>query len=119
MTDVVAPSVAQSVTVDVTRPPSVTVDVTPAATAAVAIVTGPPGPQGPTGPPGPSGAAFSFHQTTPAATWTILHSLTKKPPVVILLDSDPTVPVVTDVTYLDLDTVVLEFLSPESGYAYL
>lgn len=118
MTDVVAQSVAQSVTVDVTRPPSVTVDVTPATTA-VAIVTGPPGPQGPAGPPGPSGAAFAFHQTTPAATWTISHSLTKKPPVVILLDSAPTVPVVTDTVYPDTDTVVLEFPSPESGYAYL
>jgi hypothetical protein len=116
MTDVVAPSAAQSVTVDVTRPPSVTVDVTPATTAAVAIVTGPPGPQGP---PGPAGAIFSFHQATPAATWTILHSLASKPSVVVLLDSDPTVPVVTDVVYPDLATVVLEFLSPESGYAYL
>jgi hypothetical protein len=73
----------------------------------------------PQGPQGPATPVVTFRQATPAATWTILHSLASKPSVVVLLDSDPTVPVVTDVFYPDLATVVLEFLSPESGYAYL
>lgn len=106
------------VVVDVAVLPSVTLD----------IATGPAGPRGPRGPMGPEGpegaegasaVPVPFHQATPAATWTILHSLGTKPSVVVLLDSDPTVPVVTDVFYPDLATVVLEFLSPESGYAYL
>jgi hypothetical protein len=99
-----------------TESADVVVDVTALSHPTVDIAVGP---QGPQGPPGPPGAAFGFHQATPAATWTILHSLASKPSVVVLLDSDPTVPVVTDVFYPDLATVVLEFLSPESGYAYL
>lgn len=137
---------SDSVDVDVARPPAATVGVVPGAHAVIDVASGisgpagPPGPQGPAGPTGPTGATgatgptgpigpagpqgpptpvVTFRQATPAATWTIPHPLATKPPVVVLLDTAPTVPVTTDTFYPDSNTVVLEFPSPESGYAHL
>lgn len=74
---------------------------------------------GPQGPAGPAGGTYVHTQASPAATWTIPHNLNTILSVVILLDSAPTVPVYTDVTYPDLNHAVLTFPSAESGKAYL
>jgi len=74
---------------------------------------------GPQGPAGPAGASFVHTQTTPAATWTIVHNLNTVLSVVLLIDSIPGEPVFTDITYPDLNTVVVTWPSPETGKAYL
>lgn len=71
------------------------------------------------GPPGPPGDTYSFQQVAPAATWTIEHNLGTKPPVALFLDEDPHVPVHTDVSYPDNNTIVIEWPSPESGWAFM
>lgn len=71
------------------------------------------------GPPGASGNTFVHVQSTPAATWTITHNLGTKPAVVLELASDPDALVFTDLTYPDLNTVVVEWPTAESGKAYL
>lgn len=75
--------------------------------------------QGPQGPAGPAGASFVHNQIAPAATWTIVHNLNTVLSTVLLIDSIPGEPVYTDVTYPDLNTVVVTWPSPESGKAYL
>jgi len=75
--------------------------------------------QGPTGPPGAAGATYVHTQSTPAATWTIPHNLNTILSVVLLLDSDPTNPVWSDVSYPDLNTAVVSLPSAASGKAYL
>lgn len=79
------------------------------------ITTG--GPAGPKGDQGAPGSSFSYRQDTPAATWTVQHNLGRKPAVVLFLDEDPNTPVYTDITYPDLNTVVVEWPSPETGWA--
>lgn len=75
---------------------------------------------GPAGPPGaPGGAVYAHTQTEPAATWLIQHGLGRYPPVVLLLDSHPGEPVTTDLTYLDADTISVEWPTPETGTAYI
>lgn len=108
--------------VDVTGPGPLTLDVAGGAINELSLaagIPGPPGPQGPAGPTGPAAPVYVFRQATPAATWTIVHMLGRKPPVVVVLDTAPTVAVFTDVVYPDLDTIVLEFPTAESGYAHL
>jgi len=56
-------------------------------------------------------------QTSPAATWTITHELGGKPSVTVV-DSANSV-VVGEVTYVDNETVRIEFSGAFSGYAYL
>jgi hypothetical protein len=109
--------IAQGVQADVMVAPTLTLDAGVPPVVAVEVSTGIPGPPGPPGIPGD--AAFVFHQTSPAATWTIIHPLASKPPIVIVLDDDPTVPVFTDTFYIDNATVALEFPVPTTGYAYL
>lgn len=72
---------------------------------------------GPQGPAGPAGVRYTFAQETPAATWTIVHNLNAYPDFLFFLDSDPTVPVFTDVTYPDSNTAVVVWPSAESGRA--
>lgn len=74
---------------------------------------------GPAGPQGPPGTAphIPFVQSSPASTWTITHTLATFPNVVVVLDGVG--PVVPDVQYPDVETVVLEFPSPQSGTAVL
>lgn len=64
-------------------------------------------------------AHFAHYQATPAASWMITHNLGRKPPVALFLDSDPDTVVHTDVYHPDLNTVLIEWPSPESGWVYL
>lgn len=64
---------------------------------ALELGPGLPGPPGPAGPPGPTGGAVVHQQTTPAATWTVPHTLGRLPLVqlvvggqVVLTDLDVT-----------------------------
>lgn len=76
--------------------------------------------RGPAGPPGPagSGASFAHHQSAAAATWTVIHSLGAHLMPVLLLDDDPDRPVYTDTETPDVNTTVLSFPSPVTGWAY-
>lgn len=75
------------------------------------------GVQGPPGPPG--GAGFTFHQTSPAATWLITHNLNKKPDLALFIDPNLTERVWTDVSYLDSNTLTVVWPSAVSGWAYI
>lgn len=85
----------------------------------IAIVAGPEGPEGPPGPGSGTSAHFTYHQVDAAASWMVTHNLGRKPPVALFLDSDPDTVVHTDVYYPDLNTVLIEWPSPESGWVYL
>lgn len=80
---------------------------------------GPRGEPGPPGPPGPGGAdaAYTHIQAIAAATWVINHPLGKKPSVAVV-DSAGTVQHGT-VTYPSTSQVVVAFLAPFGGEAYL
>lgn len=71
--------------------------------------------------PGAGGGAvpIKHHQTAPAATWTIPHDRNTKPEVILLTDSDGIARVLTDVSYPDDSTIVIEWPSPETGWAYI
>lgn len=72
------------------------------------------------GPQGPPGASVPpLHQTAPAATWTITHNLGFKPGVQLFTDDDGDQQVYTDVSYPDDNTVVIEWPSPTTGWAYV
>lgn len=66
-----------------------------------------------------AGPAWVHHQTTPAATWTINHDQPERPEVLLFEDSDPDNPVFTDVTYPAPGTVVVEWPSATTGWAYV
>lgn len=112
-----------SVTVAAPSVPSVTVSgpnpritAAPPATSAVTVLPV----RGPAGPPGaPGGAVYTFTQTTPAAQWTIPHNLGRHPPIVLRLTTAPDEPVYTDVSYVDVNTALVTWPSPESGWADL
>jgi hypothetical protein len=63
------------------------------------------------------GVAFEFRQNTPSATWTINHGLGAKPPIAIYLDSDPTQPVVPDLTYTTDNQIVVTWDTAVTGGA--
>ena len=70
------------------------------------------------GPQGPSGASGYVHtQSTPAATWTIIHNLGRIPLSCEVSIGDEVV--YTDTSYPDTTTAVLTFASPQSGVARL
>lgn len=74
------------------------------------------------GPPGASGAgvvSVPYRFSVPSATWTIEHNKNGKPAITLFLDSDPNEPVYTDVGYPDDSTIIVEWASPVTGYAYL
>ena len=79
------------------------------------------GSTGPIGPPGPTGQAgdlhFVFTQNTPANPWYVTHNLGKYP-VVTVVDSAET-RVFTDVRYVDINNLIIDFPSAFSGQAYL
>lgn len=62
---------------------------------------------------------IKYHQVVPAATWTISHDRNTKPDVLLLTDSDGDDRVYTDVSYPDDATIVIEWPSPTSGWAYI
>lgn len=59
------------------------------------------------------------HQVAPAATWTIPHDRLTKPNVVLLSDDDGDEAVLTDISYPDDSTVVVEWPAPTTGWAYI
>lgn len=63
--------------------------------------------------------AFKHHQTSPAAEWTLVHNRNTKPDVVLIPDTDGDERVYTDVTYPDESTVLVEWPSPTTGWAYI
>lgn len=60
---------------------------------------------------------YTYTQAVPSAVWTIAHGLGRHPSVTVV-DSAHSV-VVGDVSYPDLNTVVLTFSGGFSGQAYL
>ena len=64
-----------------------------------------------------SNRRFEFEQTSPATQWTVIHDLGGFPAVSVV-DSAKT-QVIGEVTYIDDETVQIEFEQPFSGYAYL
>lgn len=74
-----------------------------------------PGPQGPPGPAG-VGGAIVHTQASPLATWTIPHTLGRRPAVAVYLDSGEEVE--ADVTVSNV-SVTVTFASPVSGVALL
>jgi hypothetical protein len=75
------------------------------------------GPQGPTGPKGDSGGFFTYTQASPSANWSIQHDLGYNPHVVVV-DSAGT-QVEGSVTWIDLNSLTVQFSAAFSGVAYL
>lgn len=69
------------------------------------------GPRGPIGPPGGSG--FSYVQTTPAASWPVVHNLGRHPYAVLCTIGGSEV--IADIDFPDLNTIVITHASPVSG----
>ena len=99
-----------SLAVQVAPPSHPTVLTTPPAVASVQVAPIV-GPRGPIGPPG--GTGFSYVQTTPAASWPVVHNLGRHPYAVTLTVG--TSQFFTDVDFPDLNTVVLTFAAPTAG----
>lgn len=106
-------SLAPGVVVQVAAPVVPVVTVTaPAAVSPLQVVAVP----GIPGPPGRDAAAvtgFSYVQTTPAASWPVVHNLGRHPYAVTLTVG--TSQVFTDLDFPDLNTVVLTFATPTAG----
>ena len=85
--------------------------------------TGPEGPAGPSGPPGPPGpqgpphATYVFTQSSPSASWVVVHNLGRYPAVQVV-DSGGSM-IVPDVHFDTANQITLMFGSPTSGKAYL
>ena len=72
------------------------------------------GPQGLQGPPGPTPLLGYVHtQSSPAATWSVSHTLGRFPFGSEIVISDEKV--FADITYPDASTAVVTFASPRSG----
>jgi hypothetical protein len=72
---------------------------------------------GPTGPAGPPGGSYVHTQAVPAATWTVVHGLGMFPNVTAV-DSAGTA-VVGQETWLDANTIQLDFSAAFAGEAYV
>lgn len=77
---------------------------------------GPPGPRGPEGPPGPI-LAHTHTQNVPSTTWIIEHGLGTYPQVSAMEFGGASIE--GDVTYVDDNTMHLQFSALVSGTAYL
>lgn len=86
-------------------------------TQGVAGVAGAKGDRGDVGPIGPAGATFDFQQGVPSATWTVVHNLGGFPSVTVLDSTEREV--IGDVTYIDGNSVRIDFSAPFSGSAHL
>ncbi len=60
---------------------------------------------------------FTFTQVAPATTWTIAHTLGRRPSVTTIDDAGERID--GEVTYPDLATVLIDFSQPIAGIAYL
>jgi len=76
------------------------------------------GPQGPPGPPGPVGF-YTHVQTNPAAEWPINHNLGARAMPTLILASNPSEPVFTDVVFVDENSLLVQWTQPETGWAYI
>ena len=65
-----------------------------------------------------AGSGYAHHQISLGATWTIDHNLGKPREPVIILDTEPTIPVWTDTIHTSNNQTILIFPSPVSGWAY-
>lgn len=59
---------------------------------------------------------YTHYQDTPSAKWTVVHNLNKFPTVTIVSSSGDVV--FGDTTYIDSNTVELNFSEPFGGRAY-
>lgn len=76
--------------------------------------------RGPQGDPGAdANPPIAVHFTNPAAQWTVTHNRNSRPDVVLVEDSDPNTPVITDVEYPDLNTVIITWPAPTTGWVYI
>lgn len=80
---------------------------------------GDPGDPGIQGVPGPAAAASTYihTQSSPSATWTVIHNLGRYPSVTVVDTTKSTMDAV--VTYLDGNSLVVTLSPAASGYAYL
>jgi hypothetical protein len=60
---------------------------------------------------------FVFSQTTPSSSWTINHPLRKFPSVSVIDTANNVV--IGSVTYISDNQIIINFVSPFSGKAYL
>lgn len=72
--------------------------------------------QGPPGPAGPPGSNFVWDQTTPSASWIVVHNLNTYPAVTLIIDGEIQY---SDVSYIDLNSVSVVFPTPTTGTAVL
>lgn len=69
--------------------------------------------------PAGGAARYSHQQVGASASWPITHNLNAYPDPVVLLDSDPDTPVLTDVEYTSPNQLIILFPQPVSGWAHL
>lgn len=75
------------------------------------------GPAGPTGPTGPPISPFVWNQSSPAATWDIVHGMGTFPAVVVLDSFGDAVE--GDLVYVDNNELTIGFVAAQGGTAYL
>lgn len=92
--------------------------VTVVVTDATVGLQGPPGPQGPEGPSGAAASSYTHVQSSPSASWTVAHGMNSYPGGITVFDSSGRV-VEGDITYVDVNTVQLDFTTAFSGTARL
>jgi len=61
--------------------------------------------------------SFTFTQVSPDTVWLIIHNMNKFPSVTITLNDGTEA--ITQVTYVDSNTITLEFSKPMAGKAFL
>lgn len=67
-------------------------------------------------PAGGGGSAYTHVQSTPAATWTVVHNLGLRPvPMAMMIDSDPSSPIYPDAVFPDVNTIVITLPSADTG----
>lgn len=74
-----------------------------------------------TWPPWPAGwgMALKYNQGVALSTWTIVHNFSSYPAGIVVTDSGGTNIVNFHITYVDINTVTLEFSGAMTGTAYL
>jgi hypothetical protein len=78
---------------------------------------GPAGAQGIQGPAGGTSGSYAFEQQTASTTWSITHNMGYRP-AVFAIDYGGNI-IEGDITYSNLNSVVLNFIVAVAGYAYL
>lgn len=81
--------------------------------------TGPTGPQGPTGPAGEGLRSLLFTFASPATTWTVVHNLGTRVIEVNTFELDGVTEKEGAVSYLDINTVVIDWYYAEAGLVRL